>query len=112
MKSISASRFFADSSLVDALPDGEHLAVKAGGKTWFIAVKGGRPRMTAEIARQRAVGSQRAPRFDGAAFLKTLKKTSVTLSHSGHTTVNGRLRSSPNAQSSPRGVRGTAHGIT
>lgn len=74
MKSISASRFFADSTLVDALPDGEHLAVKTRGKTQFIVVKGGRPRMTAEIARQRAVGSERGSRFDGAAFLKTLKK--------------------------------------
>jgi hypothetical protein len=74
MKSISASRFFADSTLVDALPDGEHLAVKTRGKTQFIVVKGGRPRMTAEIARQRAVGSERGAKFDGAAFLKTLKK--------------------------------------
>lgn len=74
MKSVPMKQFYADSSVLDKLAEGEHLAVKARGKTQFIVIKGGRPRMTAEIAAQRAVGDASAPKFDGVAFLKSLKK--------------------------------------
>lgn len=74
MKSVPLKQFYADTSVMDKLDAGEHLAVKSHGKTEFIVIKGGRPRMTAEIAEQRAVGDSKAPKFDGAAFLKSLKR--------------------------------------
>ncbi len=33
-----------------------------------------RPRMTAQLAEKRAVEDLKAPRFDGMAFLRSLKK--------------------------------------
>ena len=33
-----------------------------------------RLQMTKQLARQRAVGNPKAPKFDGAAFLRSLKK--------------------------------------
>lgn len=36
--------------------------------------KAARPRMTRQLAEKRAVGDAKAPKFDGAAFLRTLKK--------------------------------------
>ena len=74
MKSVSVKRFYSDSGIMDSLPDGEHLAVKSGGKTEFIVIKGGRPQMTAEIAHLRAVGAEKGAKFDGTAFLRSLKK--------------------------------------
>ena len=74
MKSVSLKRFYADSDLMERLPDGEHLAVKAGGKTKFIVTKLGHPQMTSTIAHDRAVGRGKGAKFDGVAFLKSLKK--------------------------------------
>jgi len=74
MKSVSIKRFYSDASLMEALPEGEHIAVTSRGKTKFIVTKFGRPRMTSEIASQRAVGTGRGSKFDGVAFLKSLKK--------------------------------------
>ena len=74
MKSVPLKQFYADTSVMDKLSAGEHLAVKSRGKTEFIVIKGGRPRMTEEIAEQRSVGSAKGAKFDGVAFLKSLKK--------------------------------------
>jgi hypothetical protein len=38
------------------------------------APKAVRPRMTRALAEERAVGDPRAPKFDGVAFLRSLKK--------------------------------------
>ncbi len=38
------------------------------------ASKASRPRMTRQLAEKRAVGDPKAPKFDGAAFLRSLKK--------------------------------------
>ncbi len=41
-------------------------------KTAPAAIRG--PRMTRQLAEKRAVGNPKALKFDGAAFLRTLKK--------------------------------------
>ncbi|MBK8094702.1 MAG: hypothetical protein IPK32_22715 [Verrucomicrobiaceae bacterium] len=74
MKTVSSRKFYADTSLVDELTTGDQLVVTAGGKTKFIVTKAGKPRMTRELASRRAVGDPKRPTFDGAAFLKSLKK--------------------------------------
>lgn len=74
MKSVPIKQFYADSSVMNKLSAGEHLAVKSRGKTEFIVIKGGQPRMTEAIAEQRAIGNAKGPKFDGVAFLKSLKK--------------------------------------
>lgn len=74
MKAVSAAKFYADTSLVDELPEGDQLLVTSRGKTKFIVTKSSRPRMTRELAEQRAVGDADEPKFDGAAFLRSLKK--------------------------------------
>jgi antitoxin (DNA-binding transcriptional repressor) of toxin-antitoxin stability system len=74
MKSVSVREFYHNAGLVDGLADGRQLVVTAKGKPKFLVTKGVRPRMTRAVAAQRAVGDPDAPKFDGTAWLKSLKK--------------------------------------
>ncbi len=74
MKSVSVREFYHNAALVDGLPEGKQLLVTAKGKPKFIVTKSSRPRMTRELALKRAVGDSADPKFDGVAFLKSLKK--------------------------------------
>ena len=73
MKTISVHEFYHDASLVDRLPEGTKLVVTAKGQPKFVVTKAGRPRMTRELAAQRAISGGKG-QFDGAAFLRGLKK--------------------------------------
>jgi antitoxin (DNA-binding transcriptional repressor) of toxin-antitoxin stability system len=74
MKRVSVREFYHNASLVDGLPDGKQLLVTANGKPKFVVSKSSRPRMTRELAETRSVGSPNASKFDGTAFLGSLKK--------------------------------------
>jgi len=56
------------------LPQGQQLVVTANGKPKFVVSKSRRPKMTRKLAEARAVGSVGAAKFDGTAFLGSLKK--------------------------------------
>lgn len=74
MKTVSVREFYHNAGLVDGLPDGKQLMVTANGKPKFIVSKSSRPRMTRELAETRSVGRSSASKFDGTAFLASLKK--------------------------------------
>jgi hypothetical protein len=74
MKTVTAKEFYHNAGLVDGLQEGRQLVVTAKGKPKFIVTKSRRPRMTRKLAEARAVGDPKAPKFDGVAFLKSLKK--------------------------------------
>ena len=74
MKTVSVREFYHNAGLVDGLPEDQQLVVTANGKPKFVVSKSRRPRMTRKLAETRAVGSAGAPKFDGAAFLVSLKK--------------------------------------
>ena len=74
MKSVSVREFYHNAGLVDGLPEGKQLLVTANGKAKFVVTKTPRPKMSRKLAEARAVGDARAPKFDGTAFLKSLKK--------------------------------------
>jgi antitoxin (DNA-binding transcriptional repressor) of toxin-antitoxin stability system len=74
MKTVSVREFYHNAGLVDGLPEGRQLVVTANGKPKFVVSKGARPKMTRKLAEARAVGDSRASRFDGTAFLASLKK--------------------------------------
>ncbi len=71
MKSVTVRQFYHNASLVDGLPEGKKLLVTSNGKTKFIVMKGTPPRMTRELAEQRASG--KGKKFDGVAFLRSLR---------------------------------------
>ena len=73
MKSVTVRQFYHNASLVDGLLEGKQLLVTSKGKTKFLVTRNAQPRMTRQLAERRAVGKRRA-RFDGAAFLRSLKK--------------------------------------
>lgn len=73
MKSVTVRQFYHNATLVDGLPEGKQLIVTSNGKTKFIVSKSARPRMTRKLAEERAVGKT-ASKFDGTAFLRTLRK--------------------------------------
>jgi hypothetical protein len=73
MKAVTVRQFYHNASLVDGLPEGKHLVVTSNGKTKFLVSKSLPPRMTRQLAEERAVG-QSKPNFDGVAFLRSLKK--------------------------------------
>jgi hypothetical protein len=73
MKSVTVRQFYHNASLVDGLPDGKQLVVTSNGKTKFLVSKSVPPRMTRQLAEQRAVGRSKA-KFDGTAFLRSRKK--------------------------------------
>ena len=74
MKTVSVREFYRNAGLIDGLPEGQQLAVTANGKTKFVVSKGRRPKMTRKLAEARAVGSAGVSKFDGTAFLASLKK--------------------------------------
>ncbi|CAN5288587.1 hypothetical protein BH20VER2_BH20VER2_07540 [soil metagenome] len=74
MKTVTAREFYHNAALVDGLRDGQQLVVTSKGKPKFIVSKGARPRMTREIAEQRAFGSAKGKKIDGVAFIRSLKK--------------------------------------
>jgi hypothetical protein len=74
MKRVTIREFYRDAELVEGLPEGEQLVVTANGKPKFFVSRGGRPKMTRALAESRAVGDPEASKFDGTAFLASLKK--------------------------------------
>jgi len=74
MKKVTAREFYHNAGLMDALPEGKELVVTANGKPKFVVTKSARPRMTRRLAEARSVGDAGLPKFDGTAFLASLKK--------------------------------------
>jgi hypothetical protein len=74
MKTVTIREFYHDARLVDVLAVGEQLLVTANAKPKFVVSKSSRPKMSRQLAEQRAVGDAKAPSFNGAAFLSSLKK--------------------------------------
>jgi hypothetical protein len=74
MKSVTVREFYHNAALVDGLAAGQQLLVTAKGKPKFIVSKNPRPRMTRQLAEDRAVGAASTRKFDGTAFLAALKK--------------------------------------
>lgn len=74
MKTVTVRDFYHNAGLVDGLGEGKQLVVTSNGKPKFIVSKSARPRMTRKIAERRAIGDPKAPKFDGTAFLASLKK--------------------------------------
>ena len=74
MKTVSVREFYHNAGLVDGLAEGKQLVVTANGKPKFVVSRTPRPRMTRKLAEARAVGDLKASKFDGTAFLASLKK--------------------------------------
>ncbi len=74
MKTVTVREFYHNAGLVDGLAEGKQLVVTAKGKPKFVVSKSPRPRMTRKLAEARAVGNLKASKFDGTAFLVSLKK--------------------------------------
>jgi hypothetical protein len=74
METVSVREFYHNAGLVDGLPQGQQLVVTANGKPKFVVSRGRRPIMTRKLAEARAVGSAGAAKFDGTAFLGSLKR--------------------------------------
>jgi hypothetical protein len=74
MKTVSAREFYHNAGLVDGLADGQQLVVAIKGKPKFVVSKSARPRMTKSLAQKRAIGTAQDPKYDGTAFLRSLKK--------------------------------------
>ncbi len=74
MKTVTVREFYHNAGLVDGLPEGQQLVVTSKGKPKFVVTKSRPPRMTRELAEQRAVGSGKGKKFDGVAFIRSLKK--------------------------------------
>jgi hypothetical protein len=56
------------------LAKGKQLVVTANGKPKFLVSKSSQPKMSRKVAKKRAVGGSNSPRFNGTAFLASLKK--------------------------------------
>ena len=74
MRAVTVHEFYHNVGLVEGLQDGQQLLVTAQGRPIFVVTKGVRPRMTRKVAEQRSIGNPKAAKFDGVAFLKSLKK--------------------------------------
>ena len=74
MKTVTVREFYHSAALVDELAEGKQLMVTANGKPKFVVSKSLRPKMSRELAEQRAVGDAKTPPFNGTAFLASLKK--------------------------------------
>lgn len=74
MKTVTVREFYHNAGLVDGLAEGKKLVVTANGKPKFVVSKGPRPRMTRKLAEARAIGAPKGKKFDGTAFLVSLKK--------------------------------------
>jgi antitoxin (DNA-binding transcriptional repressor) of toxin-antitoxin stability system len=74
MKTVTSREFYHNTKLVDSIPEGSELLVTSNGKPKFIVTKyGKRPRMTRELAEQRAVNGGMGV-TDFSEFLRSLKK--------------------------------------
>ena len=71
---MTVREFYHNAGLVEGLPEGRQLVVTANGKPKFVVSKAQKPRMTRALAEQRAVGNPKGRKFDGTAFLASLKK--------------------------------------
>jgi antitoxin (DNA-binding transcriptional repressor) of toxin-antitoxin stability system len=74
MMTVSVREFYHNAGLVDGLPQGQQLVVAANGKPKFVVNRSRRPKMTRKLAEARAVGNVGASKFDGTAFLGSLKR--------------------------------------
>jgi antitoxin (DNA-binding transcriptional repressor) of toxin-antitoxin stability system len=74
MKTVTVREFYHNAGIVDGLAEGKQLLVTANGKPKFVVSKGARPKMTRKLAEARAIGDPKGLRFDGTAFLASLKK--------------------------------------
>ena len=74
MKTVTVREFYHNTGLIDGLADGRQLLVTASGKPKFVVTRSQRPKMTRRLAEARAVGTAARRRFDGTAFLSSLKK--------------------------------------
>jgi antitoxin (DNA-binding transcriptional repressor) of toxin-antitoxin stability system len=74
MKTVTVREFYHNAGLMDGLAEGKQLLVTANGRPKFLVTKSQRPRMTRRLAESRAVGRATDRKFDGTAFLQTLKK--------------------------------------
>lgn len=74
MKTVTVREFYHNAGVVDGLAEGKQLLVTANGKPKFVVSKSSRPKMSRELAEQRAVGGTKGASFDGTAFLASLKK--------------------------------------
>ncbi len=74
MKTVTVREFYHNAGLVDGLAEGRQLVVTSNGKPKFVVSKGARPRMTRKLAEARAIGQPKGLKFDGTAFLASLKK--------------------------------------
>ena len=74
MKTVKVRAFLHNPRLADELAEGKQLVVTANGKPRFVVSKAARPRMTRKLAEARAIGDSKGPRFDGTAFLASLRK--------------------------------------
>ncbi len=74
MKTVTVREFYNNAGLVDGLAKGQQLVVTANGKPKFVVSKSAAPRMTRQLAEARAVGDPDGVKFDGTAFLASLKK--------------------------------------
>ena len=74
MKTVTIRELYRNAGRVDALVKDKQLIVTANGKPKFVVSKNARPQMTRKLAERRSVGDPKAPRFDGTAFLGSLKK--------------------------------------
>jgi antitoxin (DNA-binding transcriptional repressor) of toxin-antitoxin stability system len=74
MKTVTVREFYHNAGLVDGLAEGKQLVVTANGKPKFVVSKTRRPRMTRALAEARSVGNLKSSKFNGAAFLASLKK--------------------------------------
>ena len=74
MKTVTVREFYHNAGLVDGLGEGRQLVVTANGKPKFVVSKGATPRMTRRLAEARAIGDPKGLKFDGTAFLASLKR--------------------------------------
>jgi hypothetical protein len=75
MKTATVREFYHNAGLVDGLAEGKRLVVTSNGKPKFVVSKWARPpEMARKLAESRAVGDPRGRKFDGTAFLASLKK--------------------------------------
>jgi antitoxin (DNA-binding transcriptional repressor) of toxin-antitoxin stability system len=74
MQTVSVRQFYHNAGLVDGLPQGQQLVLTANGKPKFVVNRNRRSKMTRKLAEARAVGSVDAAKFDGTAFLRSLKR--------------------------------------
>jgi antitoxin (DNA-binding transcriptional repressor) of toxin-antitoxin stability system len=74
MKTVTVREFYHNAGLVDGLAEGTQLVVTANGKPKFVVSKGATPRMTRQLAEARSIGDRNGVKFDGTAFLASLKK--------------------------------------